>query len=99
MGLDAVAVEKVAEEEPQLSGSRRRLLPRRRSGVTKALHPYRADVLAVLDRVLAERAHLGEAELPVQRDRRIVGQGYPSQRNVHRRLKSQAVKERAVQRG
>jgi hypothetical protein len=35
----------------------------------------------------------------VQGDRRIVGQGYPSQGNVNRRLKSQAVKERAVQRG
>src|SRR5579859_5659623 len=41
----------------------------------------------------------GEAKLPVQRDRRVVRQGYPSQGNMNRRLKSQAVKKRAVQRG
>src|SRR6202167_1817964 len=76
-----------------------RLLPRRRSGVTNALHPYRADVLAVLDRVLPERAHLGEAKLAVQRDRRVVRQGYPSQGNMNRRLNSQAVKKRVIQRG
>src|SRR3984957_11751910 len=64
-----------------------------------ALHPHRADVPAVLDRVLAERAHLSEAVLPVQRDRRVVGQGYPGQGNMNRRLKGQALKERAIQRG
>ena len=34
--------------------------------------------MAVLDRVLAERTHLGETKLPVQRDRRVVRRGYPS---------------------
>src|ERR1700683_5489024 len=88
-----------ALRKPWPSGSQHRLLPRRRSGVTNALHPYRADVLAVLDRVLAERAHLGEAKLAVQRDRRVVRQGYPSQGNMNRRLNSQAVKKRVIQRG
>src|SRR5580658_8802427 len=80
-------------------GLSHRLRPGRPSGAANTLHPYRADVLAVLDRVLAERAHLGEAKLAVQRDRRVVRQGYPSQGNMNRRLKSQAVKKRAIQRG
>jgi len=47
----------------------------------------------------SERAHLGEAKLAVQRDRRVVRQGYPSQGNMNRRLNSQAVTKRAIQRG
>ncbi len=35
----------------------------------------------------------------MQRDRRVVRQGYPGQGNMNRRLNFQAVKKRAIQRG
>ena len=63
----------------------------------QALHPDRADVLTVLDAVLVKCAYLGEAELAVQRDRRLVGQDYAGKGDVHW-LASEAFEQRAVKR-
>jgi MMPL family len=62
----------------------------------KSLHPQRADVLTVLDRVLAERAHHRKANLSMQRHRRVIGHGYAREDDVNR-LAGQAIEQRAIQ--
>jgi hypothetical protein len=64
----------------------------------KTLHPQRADVLTVLDGVLAERADLREAELSVQCHRRVIGHGYAREDHVNR-LVGKAIEQRAIQQG